>query len=245
MAQQARGIRTRRAALEAAASLFAERGYEACTISEVLARAGVTKGALYFHFDSKEALARGVLEEQVSVDGVAPQSTKLQEWVDTGMLLAHRLPKDPLLRAGARLALDPMTQHLASTGPWAEWTEVSSGMLAEAKARGEVLPHVDPYITARFVVGAWTGVQVISEVTTGLADLSEQISILFRHILPGLASPAILLQLDTAPDRGARLIAEAERRAAEAAEASGTAQTRDAAETDEAGEPADADIVKA
>src|SRR5690349_12195649 len=49
LAQQARAIRTRRTILESAAAVFAERGYERTTIGEILVRAGVTKGALYFH----------------------------------------------------------------------------------------------------------------------------------------------------------------------------------------------------
>ncbi|MFD8655358.1 TetR family transcriptional regulator, partial [Streptomyces mirabilis] len=60
MVRQERAVRTRRLILDAAASVFDERGYEAATIGEVLARAGVTKGALYFHFPSKRALAEGV-----------------------------------------------------------------------------------------------------------------------------------------------------------------------------------------
>ena len=74
MAQQERAVRTRRAVLEAAAGVFAERGYAAATIAEILNRAGVTKGALYFHFDSKAALARGVLEERISAARIIPGS---------------------------------------------------------------------------------------------------------------------------------------------------------------------------
>ena len=103
MAQQERAVRTRRAVLEAAAAVFAERGYAAATIGEILSRAGVTKGALYFHFDSKAALARGVLQAQVSNDYHVPRELKLQEWVDAGMTLAKRLPQEPLLLAGVRL----------------------------------------------------------------------------------------------------------------------------------------------
>ncbi len=53
MARQERAVRTRHAVVQAAAQVFAERGYAAATIAEILDRAGVTKGALYFHFDSK------------------------------------------------------------------------------------------------------------------------------------------------------------------------------------------------
>ncbi|MFD0395738.1 TetR family transcriptional regulator [Streptomyces nogalater] len=95
MAQQDRAVRTRRAVLRAAAAVFAERGYAAATISEILKRAGVTKGALYFHFDSKAALAQGVLQEQLTPQYHLPRELKLQEWVDAGMTLARRLPRSP------------------------------------------------------------------------------------------------------------------------------------------------------
>lgn len=66
MAKQDRAIRTRRAILEAAAIVFEKQGFQAATITDILKMAGVTKGALYFHFQSKEALAHGVLNEQGS-----------------------------------------------------------------------------------------------------------------------------------------------------------------------------------
>lgn len=56
--KQDRSVRTRQTILSAAARVFEERGYQMATISEILTAAGVTKGALYFHFPSKEDLAR-------------------------------------------------------------------------------------------------------------------------------------------------------------------------------------------
>ena len=64
MARQERAIRTRQVILEAAGAVFDEHGYAATTISMVLERAAVTKGALYFHFPSKESLAQAVLDER-------------------------------------------------------------------------------------------------------------------------------------------------------------------------------------
>ncbi|MEK8143998.1 helix-turn-helix domain-containing protein [Streptomyces sp. M10(2022)] len=107
MAIQQRAIRTRRIFLEAAAEVFDEHGYDAATIATILERAGLTRGALYFHFTSKEELARGVLKEAVTVDGLTPQAFKLQEWVDIALLLAYRLPREPLLSASIRLSVDP------------------------------------------------------------------------------------------------------------------------------------------
>ncbi|HEX9711539.1 MAG TPA: TetR/AcrR family transcriptional regulator [Actinomycetota bacterium] len=51
---------TRAELVRVAQALFSERGYEATPIEEVLARAGVSKGALYHHFPNKEALFEAV-----------------------------------------------------------------------------------------------------------------------------------------------------------------------------------------
>jgi TetR/AcrR family transcriptional repressor of nem operon len=48
--------------LDAARSLLLERGYEAAALDDVCTRAGVTKGALFYHFESKEQLAAAAIE---------------------------------------------------------------------------------------------------------------------------------------------------------------------------------------
>lgn len=61
-------VRTR--ILSAALDLFAERGYDATSVNEVVLRAGVTKGALYHYFTAKEDLLyeiyRGLLDQQLA-----------------------------------------------------------------------------------------------------------------------------------------------------------------------------------
>ncbi len=52
---------------------------------------------------------------------------------------------------------------------------------------------------------------MFSEATSNWSDLSERVSVLFNHMLPAIATPAALIRLDTAPDRGARVIQNAER----------------------------------
>lgn len=54
---------TRAALLEAARPLFAERGYDAVGAEQIVAAAGVTRGALYHHFDGKRGLFAAVFEE--------------------------------------------------------------------------------------------------------------------------------------------------------------------------------------
>ncbi|WP_236581609.1 helix-turn-helix domain-containing protein [Rhodococcus sp. T7] len=63
MGTQARAEVTRRVLRDAAPEVFTRRGYRQTKLSEVLTRALATKGALYFHYRSKEELARAVIEE--------------------------------------------------------------------------------------------------------------------------------------------------------------------------------------
>jgi AcrR family transcriptional regulator len=59
----AQGEATRAALIQAARDLFGEYGYVDTSIDEVAAKAGVTKGALYHHFNGKEGLFRAVFEQ--------------------------------------------------------------------------------------------------------------------------------------------------------------------------------------
>ncbi len=53
---------TRQAIISAASELFAERGYAAVSVEEIVRRARVTRGALYHHFEDKADLFRAVFE---------------------------------------------------------------------------------------------------------------------------------------------------------------------------------------
>ena len=57
----AQGQATRGQLIEVATGLFAERGYEDTSIEAVLAAAGVSRGALYYHFAGKDALFEAVM----------------------------------------------------------------------------------------------------------------------------------------------------------------------------------------
>jgi len=61
--------RTRERILDAALTLFAQKGYEATSMREISQQLGITKAALYYHFDSKADIVRAMLadtEQQVS-----------------------------------------------------------------------------------------------------------------------------------------------------------------------------------
>ncbi|MEU7584224.1 ScbR family autoregulator-binding transcription factor [Streptomyces sp. NPDC041068] len=195
MARQERAVRTRRVVLEAAAEVFGECGYERAAILDILKRAGVTKGALYFHFPSKEALAHAVIEEQLGVAAEAQTGHGLQGAIDLTQEIAHGLQHDVMLRASIRLTLEA-TFDSPVPAPYHAWVGVIERLLAEAQERGEVMPQVEPNDTAMMIVGSFTGIQVMSEILTGRVDLSARITKFWQHVLPGIAFPGALAHMD-------------------------------------------------
>ncbi|MFE0645427.1 ScbR family autoregulator-binding transcription factor [Streptomyces sp. NPDC058877] len=208
MARQERAVRTRRTVLEAAAAVFDERGYKAATIADILKRADVTKGALYFHFASKRALAQGILDEQFSQAEVPPREYRMQELIDTGMLLAHRMRHDPLLSAGARLSLGPDMKEIFDGGSLPGWIQVTEQLLTQAKQQDELLSHINPPATAWTLSACWTGAQIYSQTLSNREDLEHRIADLYQHILPTVVTPTVLARLDLTPTRGAHVHTE-------------------------------------
>ncbi|MEU9046345.1 MULTISPECIES: TetR/AcrR family transcriptional regulator [unclassified Kitasatospora] len=105
---QQRSERTRGRLVEAGAGLFDRHGYAGATLGEIAAAAGVTKGALYFHFASKEELARAVFEQaerslRAACGDQRAASSPLQGLIDAGYWLVDALGADPVVRAAFRL----------------------------------------------------------------------------------------------------------------------------------------------
>lgn len=118
-----RGQATREQLVTAATRLFAERGFDATSVEAVLDAAGVSRGSLYHHFKSKEALFEAVLDAAEVRIGEAT------------LLAAAGVGDDPvdILRAGAlewiRLAGDPVVQRIVLIDApavlgWERWREI-------------------------------------------------------------------------------------------------------------------------
>jgi AcrR family transcriptional regulator len=136
-AERAAGTRGR--LIEVAVELFGSRGYEHTSIEEVLEQAGVSKGALYHHFDSKEALFEAVFKwgEQHCMQEVAAAAMKETEHLD-------------VLRAGCQrwldMVMDPHVRQIALIdGPavlgWQRWREIEEEFAFGLTKK--VLEHAD------------------------------------------------------------------------------------------------------
>ena len=85
-------ISTRKQILRAAAHQFAQRPYYAVGLDEILAEAQLTKGAMYFHFRSKHALAMAIVDEQTSKSANEIKELLARELSGLESLVERQLP---------------------------------------------------------------------------------------------------------------------------------------------------------
>ncbi|GAA4446812.1 ScbR family autoregulator-binding transcription factor [Actinokineospora soli] len=193
MAQQQRAERTRTQILDAAAAVIDQHGFQGARLSGILAEAGVTKGAFYFHFSSKEELAHALIDEQFAIGGpdasAEPPSYGLQEVIDLSHLFVHALLTNVRVRASVRLTIETGVFTSPQPGPYLRWISVVRMHLQAARARGDLHPELDPNVVAPWVTGSVIGIQILSEVLTSRADVHERITDLWRIALPGLVPP--------------------------------------------------------
>src|SRR6185369_10282804 len=116
------GQATKQQLVEVATGLFAEHGYGGTSIEAVLAASGVSRGALYHHFSSKEVLFEAVLE--------AVETSITARIVDAAR---HADTPVAALRSGCRawlrVADDPVAHQIAlldapSVVGWQRWREI-------------------------------------------------------------------------------------------------------------------------
>ncbi|GAA2448421.1 ScbR family autoregulator-binding transcription factor [Streptomyces glaucus] len=200
--KQERAIRTRTRIIRAAAEEFDAHGFAGANVASIVERAGMTLGAMYFHFKSKEALAREVMNSQTEVIEPLLHSEGLQRLVDITLVWSYALRDDPLLRAGVRLAVEQGSFGLKDDSSFRRWERAMTECLEAAKKRGELLDEVEPALVAQFLVGACTGTQLDSQLSSGRSDLTERVVRMWRYLLPGIARRGAIAAIDLDPGRG-------------------------------------------
>ena len=194
MVRQARSEATRKRIINAAVDLFAEVGYQATGLGDIIERAEMTKGALYYHFDSKEALATAIIEEGANTALTAfrsisePSSPALENMIHGVFVVADLMTTDKMVRTGSQL--------LRAFGEFNAATALTHGhqlseMVAQARqaiAEGDLRDGLDPDAVGELIVGAVLGAEFISNAASSGADLIERIARTWALLLPAIAS---------------------------------------------------------
>lgn len=192
MVLQDRAKATREAIVIGAAAVFEEHGYGGASLTQVSEAARVTKGSLYFHFQSKEDLARAVIEEQhrivvaESASLLAEDRPALPTMIHMCRVFGLKLVHEPVVRAGIRLTLEATAFGQPVQGPYEDWIAVMEQLTDRAKREKQVRSSVGSEAFARYLVASFTGVQMVSGVLTGRADVMQRIEEMWALLLPGI-----------------------------------------------------------
>lgn len=190
---QERAKISRRQIIRGAADRFELTGYGSTSMNDIVAAAQMTKGAVYFHFSSKDELAQAVIEEQHQIsssaftDVAATGAPALEQLVMVCNEMGRQLLADPIVRAGIRLTLE-LTATDGPEEPFLTWIRELRRLSEMGQLQGDIRPDVEPESMGRVIISAFTGVHLVSNLLTGRSDLGERLDELFTVLLSGVVS---------------------------------------------------------
>ncbi len=193
--QQQRAIRTRQEILVATANAINELSYEKSTVTDIAKRAGVTTGAFYFHFASKEQAAHTLVELQNELSQRKARATveagypALEAQLRVCADLMDDIVRDPLVRAGIRLTTEIHILDTPPTASWASWIDFNRALILRACEEGDLRKDMDVDGVAEFLTAGVAGVHIFSSLLEDLAGLTRRAHVLWvqfigAHVLP-------------------------------------------------------------
>ncbi|MFJ5645830.1 TetR family transcriptional regulator [Streptomyces sp. NPDC093223] len=205
--QQQRAINTRQRILDVAGQIFVKDGYRGASLTEICTRAQAPKASLYRHFpEGKFSIAKTIMTDTLSMDGLQPQRLKLQEVVDIGMILAYRISNEDAMEAALKLSFENDAPETYGT-PWNDWSAFNTGQLTEAQERGELRPFVDLAEQADQLAGCWSGIVLISKtLDRDMSGVERRMSRYYMNFMDSVAIEDVRRQLDISTGRGAALM---------------------------------------
>ena len=168
-ASQGRAGNTRRRLIAAASRQFAHHPYSVVSLDDILAEAELTKGAMYFHFSSKQALALAIIDDLTEMSNavvtelLARKMSGLETLIDLVHVLAVQDTQNEVARAGVRLleSLDNTTD--VPTTLWPSWIDFVATLVQKAVKEGDIIDHHDPEDIAKMLLALWVGIRRISD----------------------------------------------------------------------------------
>lgn len=195
--RQARAERTRALIVDAAAVAFAQGGYDGVSMNDLVRESGLTKGAFYFHFPSKDEIALAAFRtKQVelvarvvdAITGAASATERLRG------LLVHRarlLREDPSLRVVARLG----TELNVRSGPGSEYAtfqdlalDLLRSLIEEGQLNGEFRAELDPGDAASTLFALIVGLDTLSLLDSSGEDIEDRTDAALELVMPALAA---------------------------------------------------------
>src|SRR5256886_3519586 len=177
-----RGEATRERILEAAARAFDRRGYLGVNLNDVVQELGLTKGALYHFFPTKERLAAEIVRrhfaawERLAARVLGEHENMVDALIEMSYRVGRGYQTDSLTRAATRLSNERNLIRADLPQPFVGWIERVTQLLERAKTRGQVRPGLDSAAAAQLMVSFFYGAQAVSQSLTERQDLLDRLA---------------------------------------------------------------------
>ena len=168
--------RTRQRLLEAAFREVYRYGFQSAGIDKILAATNVTKGALYYHFESKEALGYAIVEEIVATlprdRWLLPlERSKDRDSIDALIDVVRAIPTRPRdIKGGCPLVnlaqeMSPLDEQFRKRLQriFQSWQDGVASALRRGQEQGTVRRDLDPEEMASFLIAMVEGYEVLAK----------------------------------------------------------------------------------
>jgi TetR/AcrR family transcriptional regulator, transcriptional repressor for nem operon len=190
----ARADSAREQILRAAAHQFASRSYSLVSLDDILREAEVTKGAMYFHFRSKHALAVTLVDMQTDVmrdainELLANKLSGLETLIDICYYLAMQEITHDLARASMHLLEAIGRTDDLQAKRLTEWIAGFAEIARRAADEGDLLPGAEPAEVSRLLIALYAGIRQASDLNDP-AQYLRNIQSAWLLTLPGFVTP--------------------------------------------------------
>jgi TetR/AcrR family transcriptional repressor of nem operon len=179
--------------VEGASQVLLQRGYHAASVGDIVAAAGVPKGSVYNHFDSKEDLAMEVVRRYVDsypFDALLEQEgspiARLRTFFEVTIerTVARGVESGCLLGNFSTELVghsDPISELVAASLD--KWGVAVTAVLTEAQGTGELDPDLDATVLGPYLVDAFEGSVARAKVSGTRAPLDSFLDFTFGVLL--------------------------------------------------------------
>ena len=188
---QPRAVATRRRLLDSAIRLFAEQGYSSTGVKQIIADSGMTGGAFYHHFETKNAVASAILAEAgakvqsafVSADLGGPA---VEAVIRGTFAVASLHVRDAGVRVSSQLLHTVGISTGATARYYSTWVDALGAQFARAQSQGDVRSDADPGVLGRSIVCAAYGAWAVASLTVDGPRITRQLTDLWDMMLPAI-----------------------------------------------------------
>jgi TetR/AcrR family transcriptional regulator, transcriptional repressor for nem operon len=186
-----KGEETRQRIIEEAAPLFNQRGYEGCSIQDIMEATGLEKGGIYRHFDSKEELAAEAFDfawataserRRQRLDSIPGHVDRLKQHIANFATRTGFPGGCPLLNTAVDSANGNLILRERVRGALRGWQMMLGTIIDDGKKAGTIRAEVDADKLANLIIGGVEGAMLIGRIERSDRPLRDALEHLNEYL---------------------------------------------------------------